>query len=138
MKRTLAILIISALATASQAQTATQVVNQALLARNAPICEGFGLALTCTDAEAQAAWCAKNNKPEGAQCVASDVRSDTEKVFTAAQLFTERQDAQAAFLVIRAAKQRKQTLQAVEFAIVDPTVRAAVCAAASIAPADCK
>lgn len=70
-------------------------------------------------------------------CVASDVRSDSEKVFTAAQLFSEQQAALDKITAEKTKRERKALLVAIELAILDDAVRTKVCAIPEIAAA-CK
>jgi len=139
MKAKILVLTLVAFGTTAPApaQTATQVVAKALEVRNAPVCEAAGLRVSCTDEEVQAAWCVANNKPAGAMCVASDTRSASERIITAAQLFLEKQAEQDKIVADRARRLRKATLISIEIAITDPAVRDAVCAAAKISAASC-
>jgi hypothetical protein len=132
-----AALSIGVIAPPAAAQTPAMIVAKALEVRNAPVCEAAGLRVSCTDDEAQAAWCVANNKPAGAMCVASDTRTPAERVITAAQLFAEKQAEQEKHVADRARRLRKATLIAIEIAITDQVIRDAVCAAAKIPAMNC-
>lgn len=138
MKKLILTAILAVVAvTAAFPQTAAEIVAKSLYARNAPVCEAFGLDPTCTDSEAQAAWCVTNRKPAGAMCVASDTRSAAERVLTAAQLYAEKQAEQDKLLLERARRLRKATLVLIEIAIANQATRDAVCAAAGIPAREC-
>jgi hypothetical protein len=128
MKKLLLILALS-LAAPSFAQTNAEIVSKTLAVRNAKVCDSFDLDAACSDAQVQATWCVRNNKPAGAMCAASDVRTDEQKVVTAAQMYAERQKEQAEFAAGKVRKARKALLADIELAIIDPDLRVAVCAA---------
>lgn len=128
MKKLLLILALSVAAPAL-AQTNAEIVNKTLAVRNAKVCDSFDLDATCSDKQVQDAWCVQNNKPAGAMCAASDVRTDEQKIVTAAQMYAERQKEQSAIIADRARKIRRALLTDIEIAIIDPDVRVAVCAA---------
>lgn len=123
-------------ATSILAQTNAEIVAKALAVRNAGVCSALDLDPVCNDAEALAAWCVKNNKPEGPMCVASDARNLAERVVTAAQMYAERRAEQDRLVAERLRRLRRSTLADIEIAILDPTIRAAVCAATKRIPAE--
>jgi len=131
-------IVLAAFAAISHAQTATEIVTKVLEVRNSAICDGYGLDATCTDAQVQAAWCEKNNKPAGAMCAASDTRTSAEKVLSAAQFYVEQQAEADKRAAEKAVKARKALLVSLEIAILDPAVRSAVCAAAKVPAEDCQ
>lgn len=135
MKKLLAVAV-ALLGTAVLAQTNAEIVAKALAVRNAGVCSALDLDPTCNDEDARAAWCVKNNKPEGAMCAASDTRSLAERVATPAEMHREKQAEQDRISVERLKRQRRSTLAEIEIAILDPDIRAAVCAATKRIPAE--
>lgn len=135
MKKLLILSLVLFVAVPARAQTHAANGMAELALRNAKICDNYdGLTATCTDTEVQAAWCAANNKPAGAMCVASDTRPDSEKIFSIARFAAEIDAQVTAATNARQVKRRRATVAAVEIAMLDSSARAAICTAAKTAP----
>jgi len=84
MKPILGVLFsLSFLSLAAQAAAQTVSSSAAALreAANATVCESYDLPTGCSDAQAQAAWCAKTGiQAEPAMCAASDKRTAQERI----------------------------------------------------------